>query len=602
MGFDADKFLKNASRNAGVYQMLDKQGVVIYVGKAKNLKSRLTSYFRGTPGAKTQILVGHIADIQLTITATEAEAFLLENTLIKQHQPRYNILLRDDKSYPYLCLSSHPDFPSLTSYRGVKRRSGEYFGPYVNTKAMYDALQVIQKLLNYVLVKKAFKNRSRPCLQYQIKRCKAPCVNLVSRKDYQQDVKNATLFLEGKSQKVINNLAQQMDEAAQQLHYEQAAHCRDLIANIRQVQQRQYVVNKSGDVDAIAVASDSKRACVAKLVIRDGQLLGNKWFFPKIQFEATEAEILTAFVSQHYLDSENLPKEIITQHPIEEADILAQLLSTHAKRNVIISQPKRGNKQQWLNLAITNAQQGLASENAQQANQQQQLQQLQQLLNVDTPITRIECFDISHTQGTATVASCVVFGSEGPIKSDYRRFNIAGITPGDDYAAMQQALLRRYSRLQEEHAQLPEVLIIDGGKGQITQAVEVLRELQIESILILGIAKGTSRKPGLETLILADKNQVVSADKYPAALILLQHIRDEAHRFAITGHRGRRAKAIKTSTLESIEGVGPAKRRELLRRFGGMQQLRKATPEELTKTPGINQKLAQRIHDALHPN
>lgn len=603
MVFDAENFLKNASNKTGVYQMLDNQNKVIYVGKAKNLKSRLSSYFRSTVGGKTALLVSRIADIILTITATEAEAFLLENTLIKQHHPKYNILLRDDKSYPYLLLAGDPRFPSLKSYRGIKRSGNEYFGPYVNSHAMHDALQLIQKLFKIRPCSETFfKNRSRPCLQYQIKRCKAPCVGLVSEVEYQCDVTNAKLFLEGKSQQVLDNLAEQMDEASKKLNYEQAASYRDLISNIRQVQQRQYVINKTGDVDAIAVAFDGVQACVAKLILRDGQLLGSKWFFPKIQTDATSAEIISAFVAQHYLGSEDLPKEIILQQAIDETDILMGLLTEQAKRSITISQPKRGNKQQWLKLAMTNAEQGLVSRNAELANQQQQLEQLQQLLNLDAPITRLECFDISHTQGTATVASCVVFGLEGSIKSDYRRFNISDITPGDDYAAMQQALKRRYSRLQEEHAKLPDVLIIDGGKGQINIASEVLRDLQIESILILGIAKGTSRKPGLETLILADAHQVVNAENYPAALIMLQHIRDEAHRFAITGHRGRRAKSMQHSSLETIEGVGPAKRRELLRRFGGMQQLKKALPEELAKTPGINQKLAQRIYDALHSN
>lgn len=601
MPFDSKKFLAKAPETSGVYQMLNAEECVIYVGKAKNLKARLRSYFQGTPSNKTRLLVQNIESIQLTITHTEAEALLLEHTLIKQHMPRYNILLRDDKSFPYLYLSEHPQFPSLSSYRGIKRSKGQYFGPYVSTRAMLDALHILQKLFKLRSCHDTmFNNRSRPCLQYQIKRCKAPCVNLVSPEEYQQDVTNTTLFLQGKSQTVITNLVKSMDQAAEALDYEKAAQVRDLIASLQQVQQQQYVINKAGDVDVIAAIIDGdQRACVAKLVFRAGQLLGNKWYFPKTQPETTVSELLTAFVTQHYIGSEEIPKEIIISEQIDSNEILAEILSKKSGRTVKISVATRGTRKQWLQLAKANAEQGLQTHAAKQTTAQQQVQQLQQLLNIDHPIERIECFDISHTQGQATTASCVVFGNHGAINSEYRSFNIAGITPGDDYAAMKQALLRRYSRLQEESAKLPDVLVIDGGKGQLTQAQAVLDELQIDSITLLGIAKGPSRKAGLEKLILADKQELNAAD-FPAALILLQHIRDEAHRFAITGHRTRRQKTILRSPLENIEGVGPKKRRDLLQHFGGLQQLKQATADDLARTPGINQKLAQRIFDALH--
>ena len=600
MPFNATKFLQQVSTKPGVYQMFDEHQNVIYVGKAKNLRSRLRSYFRESVSGKTQVLVNHINDIEITVTTTEAEALLLENTLIKEHRPKYNILMRDDKSYPYLHLSDEHSYPRLGTYRGFKRRQGKYFGPYVNVKAMYHALEIIQRLFKLRPCRDSFfKNRSRPCLQYQIKRCKAPCVDLVSQEIYHQDVANAVLFLEGKNKQVIHNLTVAMDSASKNLHYEQAAQYRDLIADVRQVQQRQYVVNKAGDVDAIAVALDNNKACIAKLVFRDGHLLGNKWYFPKVNQAYDTQAVLTAFVQQHYLDDDNLPKEILLPEIIDNQKILNEVLVNKAKRSVKIYQPQRGEKTHWLLLAKKNAEQGLLNERAQQSNYQQQIIQLQQLIAFDSDIERIECFDISHTQGKNTVASCVVFNNEGALKSDYRRFNIENITPGDDYAAMKQALTRRYSRLQKDSAKLPDLLVIDGGKGQISQALQVLTELQIESVVVLGIAKGTTRKPGLETLILANENKIIHGSDHPAALTLLQFIRDEAHRFAITSHRGRRSKTTQRSILENIDGVGPKKRRDLLKYFGGLQQLKEASIEQISSVSGINNRLAERIVETL---
>ncbi|MEQ6341818.1 MAG: excinuclease ABC subunit UvrC [Gammaproteobacteria bacterium] len=599
--FDATTFLKTLTTMPGVYRMLDAKGEVIYVGKAANLKNRVASYFRATGlSPKTRALVAHIQGIDVTVTHSEGEALLLENNLIKELKPRYNILLRDDKSYPYIYLSDHEDFPRLGFYRGARREKGRFFGPYPSAGAVRDSLNLLQKIFPVRQCEDSFyRNRSRPCLQYQIKRCTGPCVGLVDKETYQQDVRHAVMFLEGKNHEVINELAARMEAAATNLDFERAAHLRDQIVSLRRVQEKQYVSGEGGDLDVVASAVHNGAGCVQVFYIRGGRSLGNKTFFPRHNGDADAAEILAAFLPQYYLDRET-PSEILISHDLEDATLLEHVLGKQAGRKVTITHRVRGERARWLAMAATNAQYALAQYTAGKADIRQRYEALQEALDLDSLPQRLECFDISHTMGELPVASCVVFDGSGPLKSDYRRFNIENITPGDDYAAMHQALTRRYTRIKAGEGKLPDILFIDGGKGQVSAVAQALEELQVSGVTLVGVAKGPGRKPGLETLFLFGSETPIILPPDSPALHLVQQIRDEAHRFAITGHRQRRAKARNTSPLEKIPGIGARRRRQLLNQFGGMQGVARAGVEDLANVQGISKQLAQLIYDAFH--
>ncbi len=604
--FDAEHFLQELTSKPGVYQMLDASGIVIYVGKAKNLKKRVSSYFRKTGQTpKTQVMVSQIAYIEILVTHTESEALLLENNLIKNLKPRYNILLRDDKSYPYIFLSDQDTFPRLAFHRGARKKKGRYFGPFPNGHSVKSSLNLLQKLFPVRQCEDSFyKNRSRACLQYQIKRCSAPCVGLVSEADYAEDVRHTILFLEGKSNQVIDELIKRMDEAAAQLEYEKAAIYRDQIVSLRRLQETQYVSNEKGDLDVIAIEYQQGIACIQVFFIRDGLNLGNKSFFPKNARHQTVSELLSAFIAQFYLSSLKTdrltPSLILVSHPFEEQALIETVLKEQSGHKVEIRDKVRGERLRWLQMAQANAQMALLSRLSNKASVVERFEELQNALNMDTVPQRLECFDISHSSGEATVASCVVFDQSGPLKSDYRRFNIDNITPGDDYAAMYQALTRRYIRVAKGEGKLPDLLVIDGGKGQVKQARDVLEELQLNSVRIIGITKGEGRKAEHDTLLLSETNEKVILPSNSKAMHLLQHIRDEAHRFAITGHKTRRAKARKTSQLEKISGLGPKRRQELLKQFGGLQEVARVGVEDLAKIKGISKSLAQKIYDHFH--
>ena len=601
--FDAEVFLKILTSGPGVYRMLDANERILYVGKARNLKKRVSSYYRGAAGleAKTLALMSHTTRVEVSATHTETEALLLENNLIKEHQPRYNILLRDDKSFPYIHLSTDQTFPRLSFHRGVRGRAGRYYGPYASAGATRETLNQLQKLFRVRQCQDAFfANRSRPCLQYQIKRCTAPCVNYVTPEGYAEDVRHARMFLEGKSDEMNTELVTRMDRASENQEYEMAARYRDQIQALRRIQERQHISGTKGDVDVIAASCRDGIGVLEIIVIRNGQSLGSRTILPKHSADATNSELLTAFIPQYYLASRMkrpIPPEILVSEEIEDSATLAQLFSEQSGRKVSIRHRVRSGRARWMEMAKNNAELAISQRLAEHSTQTDRLRELQDLLDLPESPQRIECFDISHTSGEATVASCVVFDQGGPFKSDYRRFNIRDIQPGDDYAAMRQALTRRYTRLKKEDCKLPDILLVDGGKGQLTQAREVLAELQIEELEVLAVAKGSSRKPGLETLYLSSQRHPIHLDEGSRALVLIQHIRDEAHRFAITGHRQRRAKARNTSPLEHIPGIGPKRRRTLLREFGGLQGIARAGIEDLARVDGINQVLARVIYE-----
>ena len=599
--FDSKSFLRTLTSRPGVYRMLDEQGKVLYVGKARNLKKRVASYFR-TSGlaAKTHALMRQVSAVDVTVTNTEAEALILENNLIKAHRPRYNVLLRDDKSYPFIYLSSEQEYPRLALHRGARRAKGRYFGPYPDASAVRQSLQQLQKMFRVRQCEDSFfRNRSRPCLQYQIKRCRAPCVGLVTRQDYAQDVHHTVLFLEGKSSALNDELVARMEQAAERLDFEQAAVLRDQIASLRRVQERQYVSGEAGDLDIVACVLSGGLACVQLFFVRNGVNLGNKTFFPKTPPQSSREDVLSAFIAQYYL-AHPVPEKILTSCAAEDESLLADVLSERAGRKVVLSHRVRGEKARWLQLGVSNAEQALTARLSSQAGMARRLQLLQQALRLDDAPARIECFDISHTQGEGTVASCVVFDREGPRKSDYRRFGIRDIAPGDDYAAMQQALLRRYTRLKREDAKLPDVVLIDGGKGQLSSARAAMQELQIDQVLLVGVSKGPERKPGMEVLRVPSQQRRFDLEPTSPALHLIQQIRDEAHRFAITGHRQKRSRARSVSPLEAIPGVGPRRRQLLLKQLGGMQEVARAGVEDLCRVPGISRTLAQQIYDAFH--
>ncbi|MGE8296560.1 MAG: excinuclease ABC subunit UvrC [Pseudomonas sp.] len=601
--FDSSAFLATCSGRPGVYRMFDSEGRLLYVGKAKNLKKRLSSYFRKTGQApKTAALVARIAQIETTITANETEALLLEQTLIKEWRPPYNILLRDDKSYPYVFLSDG-EFPRLGIHRGAKKAKGRYFGPYPSALAIRESLSLLQKTF---LVRQCedsyYRNRTRPCLQYQIKRCKGPCVGLVSPEEYAEDVRHSVMFLDGRSNALSEELSASMEKASMALEFERAAELRDQIAMLRRVQDQQSMEGGTGDVDVVAVMLSPGGACVHLISVRSGRVLGSKNFFPQVAIEEEGGDVLMAFLAQYYLGNaeRDLPSELIVNVQHEDFATLIEAIESLRGRSLSISLRVRGTRARWQQLAITNAEQALAARLANRQHLAERFEALAAVLEMDEPPQRMECFDISHSSGEATVASCVVFGPEGPLKSDYRRFNIEGVTAGDDYAAMHQALTRRFSKIRDGEGKLPDVLLVDGGKGQLAMAREVLQELAVPDLILLGVAKGTTRKPGLEVLYLNDAEHEFTLPGNSPALHLIQQIRDESHRFAITGHRARRGKTRRTSTLEEVAGIGPKRRRELLNHFGGLQELSRASAEEIAKAPGISKKLAELIYDTLH--
>ncbi|MCP1623841.1 excinuclease ABC subunit UvrC [Pseudomonas nitroreducens] len=602
--FDSAAFLATCSGRPGVYRMFDAEAKLLYVGKAKDLKKRLSSYFRKSGLApKTAALVAKIAQVETTITANETEALLLEQTLIKEWRPPYNILLRDDKSYPYVFLSSEDSFPRLTIHRGAKKAKGRYFGPYPSAGAIRESLALLQKAFFVRQCEDSYyRNRTRPCLQYQIKRCKAPCVGLVSEEEYAEDVRHSIMFLEGRSNVLAEELSTSMEQAAMRLDFEKAAELRDQVQILRRVQDQQSMEFGTGNVDVVAAIVNPGGACVHLISVRGGRVLGSKNFFPQVAIEEEVADVLLAFLGQYYLShhERDLPNELIVNARHEDFPILASAIEESRGRLLEITPRVRGTRARWQQLAVTNAEQALAARLANRQHMAARFDALGEALDLPEPPQRLECFDISHSSGEATVASCVVFGPEGALKSDYRRFNIEGITGGDDYAAMHQALTRRFSRLKEGEGKMPDILLVDGGKGQLTMAQEVLQELAVVGLTLLGVAKGVTRKPGLETLYLNDAEHEFTLPADSPALHLIQQIRDEAHRFAITGHRARRGKARRTSTLEDVAGVGPKRRRDLLKHFGGLQELGRASIEEIAKAPGISKKLAEQIYAALH--
>ena len=605
--FDHENCIAGLTRRPGVYQMQDGAGKVIYIGKAANLRNRVRSYFRGSAlNARSLAMLNKVAGIEVTVTDSETEALLLEQSLIKRHRPTYNIQLRDDKSYPYILLTEHQDFPRLAFYRGSRRGKGVFYGPYPSAHSTRDSLNVLQKVFQVRQCEDSYySNRSRPCLQHQIKRCTAPCVGLVSQEEYAEHVRYSKLFLEGKSDRLFTELAKDMEAAAAREQFEKAAVIRDRIAALRRIQDKQVVANKGGNSDIIAAELDQPYACVHVIHVRAGRIIDSKSHFPQFRLAQDATDIVAAFISQVYLSGGKanlMPSEVIVPELPKEAEKIEAALSYVAERKVKLAARVRSHRARWLEMAGANARQSLETLLASRQNIRRRLLFLQRALKLEKVPARLECYDISHTAGRETVASAVVFDENGPAKSDYRRFNIKAVTAGDDYAAMEQALKRRFTRLLAGEGKMPDLALIDGGEGQLGRAAKAFEELGVENIPLLAIAKGVSRRPGQETLILrhGGKSRELSLDSISPALHLLQQVRDEAHRFAIAGHRRRRAKAGKTSFLENIPGIGPARRRELLRHFGGRQQLFRASESQIALVNGISRQLAGVIYQHLH--
>lgn len=603
MSFDAKAFLASLTELPGVYRMLDAAGVVLYVGKAKNLKKRVTSYFReNLPSPRIAHMVSQIAAIETTSTRTEAEALLLENNLIKSLSPRYNILFRDDKSYPYIVLT-HGKFPRLGFFRGNPDRKADYFGPYPSSWAVRDSIHLLQKMFRLRTCEESvFANRSRPCLLYQIRRCSGPCVGHVSAEDYAADVQLASMFLLGKQQEVTKRLSSAMEEASRRLAFEQAAVYRDQIQSLHQIQEKQFVSSSKGeDVDIITALREAGQLCVNLAMVRGGRHLGDRPLFPSNAGDSTASDAVAAFVRQHYAMHPAPARLLVFPFPDSEERAEAEsALSELAGRAVPLQEGRSQLQKAWIDMALQNARLAILARNQATAQQEQRLAALQEALQLPDAIARIECFDISHTQGEATVASCVVYHGNGMRKSDYRRFNIRDIQPGDDYAAMRQAVSRRYDRVAAGEGVAPDLILIDGGKGQVSSAFTALADLGLAHLPMLGVAKGEERKPGLETLIFPEGREPLQLPPEHPALHLIQEIRDEAHRFAITGHRAQRGKARKTSTLESLPGIGPARRKALVARFGGLPGVLAASAEQLAEVPGVSRELADKIYSALH--
>lgn len=586
--------------------MMDASGEIIYVGKAKSLKKRLSSYFRANvSGEKTRALVKNIANVEVTITHTETEALILEHNLIKQHLPRYNVLLRDDKSYPYIFLSASKH-PRLSVHRGAKKRKGEYFGPFPDAGAVRQSLYLLQKIFPVRQCEDSvYANRTRPCLMYQIKRCAGPCVKgIITDEEYAELVNFTRLFLQDKDRQVITTLVEKMESASQSLAFEKAAQYRDQIQALRRVQEQQFVSQDSDDdLDAIGVSIENGIACIHVLFLRQGKVLGSRSYFPKMPADTGVNELVSSFIGQFYIkqaEGNTIPSSILISQDLgEELHSLATALSEIAGRKVSVQCKPRGTRARFLKLAQTNAATALTSKINHKMTIHNRFSVLSDTLDLE-PVKRMECFDISHTMGEQTVASCVVFNHDGPLKQEYRRYNITGITGGDDYAAMAQVLERRYSK-QVDPDKIPDIILIDGGKGQLNRAWEVVKPLMADwpkHPLMLGVAKGTTRRPGLETLIKVSGEEFSLPSDSPA-LHLIQHIRDESHNHAISGHRAKRAKVRKSSVLEEIEGVGPKRRQALLKYLGGIQELKRASVEEIAKVPGISRVLAEKIHSSL---
>ncbi|MEK7816329.1 MAG: excinuclease ABC subunit UvrC [Pseudomonadota bacterium] len=609
MTLDAKPLLAGLPTAPGVYRMLDTDGRLLYVGKARNLKKRVASYFRGR-GLTQRILtmMGQAAAVEVTVTHTETEALLLENNLIKSQQPRYNVLLRDDKSYPYIFVSDRQEFPRIGFHRGPKREQGRYFGPYPSASAVRESLSLMQKIFPVRQCEDSFfRNRSRPCLQHQIKRCTAPCVGLISREHYREDVHHAILFLEGRTRDVVDDMVRKMEQASARRDYEAAALYRDRVAALKRTQERQYVNVEGGDADVLAVAVAPTAVCIEASFIRAGLGLGNKTYYPKASAGTPAEEVLAAFISQHYLgaggaDTHTVPARIYLGQPLAGDDrrFLERALREQAGHRVALVVPRQGAPKRWVRMAGINADDALRRMLADKTSLRARFEALRTALRLEAMPARVECFDISHTGGEAPVAACVVFDLDGPVKSDYRRFNIEGVTPGDDYGALRQALERRYRRLKEGEGKLPDLLLIDGGKGQVGIARDVLEELQVEGVRLVGVAKGRERRPGKEQLFLSGSRRPTILPADSAALHLIQQIRDEAHRFAITGHRLRRGKARRESLLERIPGIGDKRRQLLLKSFGGLREVARAGVDDLVRVPGISRELAQRIYDGFH--
>lgn len=599
---DYKTFLKNLTTKPGVYQMYGADGEVLYVGKAKNLKNRVSSYFRASGlTAKTMALVRRIASIEVTITKNASEALLLEQNLIKAQKPPYNITLRDDKSYPYIYLSADA-YPRLALHRGAKRKQGRYFGPFPNVGAVRESLQFLKKTFKVRQCEDSvYHNRTRPCLQYQIGRCKAPCVGWVDKQEYDDDVRHTQMFLEGNNDHLHTELASAMHAEAEAQAFEKAAQYRDQITALRAVQGQFATERGQGNVDVVAASCLAGEICVHVLFIRQGRMLGSKSYFPKGRLADCESDVLEEFIPQFYINKTafDVPSEILISHPVESKALLAEAISATAGRAVSLNHNVRTHRAEWLAMALTAAEQNLKTKLNNLQSVMAKLDALQAHLGLDEPLVRIECFDISHSSGERPVASCVVFDQSGPVKSDYRRFNIEGVEPGDDYAAMAQALTRRYSRLQKEGKALPTLVIVDGGKGQLNKAKAVKAALAIPDMTLLGVAKGSTRKAGFETLLGEQGEQWVLAGDDPA-LHLLQQIRDEAHRFAITGHKAARDKQRRRSRLEDIPGIGAKRRKQLLQHFGGLQGVMAASEEDLARVSGLSVKLAREVYSVLH--
>lgn len=600
--FDAEAFLALTPEKPGVYRMYNRTQDVIYVGKAKDLKKRLSSYFRKQlDSVKTRALVKHIAQIDVTLTETEAEALILENTFIKKYLPKYNVLLRDDKSYPYIFISDHPH-PRIAFHRGARKEKGEYFGPFPNGAAVRESLRLLQKLFPVRQCDDNFyKSRSRPCLQYQLKRCLAPCVGIPTDEEYREQVELVRLFLRGKNDAVIEYLVGRMDNASQELAFERAARIRDQIAALRKVQEKNAVTGTQKELDIIGLWTEAGVTCVHLLFIRDNRVQGSRSYFPKVPHNTSDEEVLESFILQFYLNEQVerfIPGEVVSPFTKENALRLSKELTEALGYKINITANHRGERVKYRDLATKNAMNAVHNRLGDSALLQKRYEALQELVGEDILLERMECFDISHTMGENTLASCVVFGPEGPSLTHYRQYHIEDITPGDDYAAMAQVLSRRY-RTAVADENVPDIIFIDGGKGQLKQAEEYFLQWPMRPLLI-GIAKGESRKPGLETLIWGYSRKIMHLPKEHPALHLIQHIRDEAHRFAITGHKKRRSKQRKTSILEEIPSIGPKRRQNLLKYLGGLQQVQQASIEQLASVPGISKDLAEVIYYTFH--